>query len=316
MSRMRWGWVIGLLWAAVAVSADELSDAEAMLAAGKTAQAAEMLASWTKAHPEDARAWFLLGVAEARRRHYQEAIAAFRAVVRLAPHLAAPHNNLAVLYNELGDPHAAADELERAVELEPEDPVAWENLARVYLKLTLRAYRHAIALAPSAQALAQWKALQALQQQAPRLQPRIAAAPSTKPKQEAQPSPESEQSVSKPEDAQAQARKQVLDAVERWRAAWQARDLDGYFAAYSDRFRPPKRFASLDQWRRYKRRVILGKRFIRVRLEKIEVALEGNRARVRFVQHYASDTYRNTTRKELLLEKEGDAWKIVEERAL
>ncbi|MDQ6996369.1 MAG: hypothetical protein Q9M82_02785, partial [Mariprofundus sp.] len=63
----------------------------------------------------------------------------------LRPELAEPHGNLAVIYNELGRPQAAARELEKFLERKPGDPVTHENLGDLHVQLALKNYKLALA---------------------------------------------------------------------------------------------------------------------------------------------------------------------------
>lgn len=124
--------------------ASPVSEAQQVLNTGHLQEAADMLRQQVGEHPDDYQAWFLLGVAQARHQDFQQAIEAFRRVIELKPELAEPHNNLAVIYNELGDVHAAVQELEQSLQKRPGFALAEENLADLYLKLALQYYRKAL----------------------------------------------------------------------------------------------------------------------------------------------------------------------------
>ncbi len=284
-------------------------------AAPPAEEAAKLRASLAE-HPEDARRWFRLGVVEAKRGRFAEAIEAFRKAARGMPNRPEPLVNLAVIYNELGDAHAAAEALEAALALRPEDPFIHENLGEVYLKLAIEAFAQANKLRPNPRVHALLQALV----QARRLHPAPKAAerlqkPRPKPHVAALPGHDAYARPSSPTNAaQPDWRREVRAALERWRTAWSARDLAGYFAMYAPGFHP-KRFASHKAWRRYKTRVILGKRFIQVRISQLElVRLADGRVRARFVQDYRADDYHDRVRKELIWERKDGRWRIVAER--
>ena len=114
----------------------------------------------------------------------------------------------------------------------------------------------------------------------------------------------------------------VQSALQRWKQAWESKDLDGYFAAYSDAFQPvaPARYGhrrwSRATWQTYKRRVIGRKRYIHIHLRHVSVLPTDNpqRVRVRFVQDFRSNNYVSHDHKELLMQREGGQWKIIQER--
>ncbi|MDX8396083.1 MAG: tetratricopeptide repeat protein, partial [Mariprofundaceae bacterium] len=87
--------------------------------AGRDAAASIALQSLIKQNPRDYQAWFLFGVAQAKQKHFHQAIEAFQRVIELKPELAEPHNNLAVIYNELNDLKTAIKELEQSLKKLP-----------------------------------------------------------------------------------------------------------------------------------------------------------------------------------------------------
>jgi len=111
---------------------------------GKLSVAEDLLNKQIQLNSDDYQAWFLLGVVQARNKHFHQAIEAFRRVIELRDDLAEPHNNLAVIYNELGDIKAAVDELEQSLQKSPDYAVVEENIADLYVKLALQYYKKAL----------------------------------------------------------------------------------------------------------------------------------------------------------------------------
>lgn len=109
-------------------------------------------------------------------------------------------------------------------------------------------------------------------------------------------------------------RRQILDVVEGWRRAWQARDTERYLDYYSPSFTAPG--MSYAAWLDHKRRVNAAKSFIRVELDDVEVYRypdEDDLVRVSFVQDYRSDTFRSKTQKDQFWRREDGGWRIVYE---
>jgi len=105
-----------------------------------------------------------------------------------------------------------------------------------------------------------------------------------------------------------------LTTLEKWRSAWSAQNLDAYFATYAEHFDPGEKFHSLDEWKAYKRRVIMNKRFIEVTLREIEATpVDEVTARLVFNQRYVSDTFKSESYKLLIMEFVTGDWKIVRE---
>jgi len=129
-------------WQAQAESVNDQAKQDLNL--GRVAAAADLLNKQVQAKPDDYQAWFLLGVAQARGQHFHQAIEAFRRVIELRDDLAEPHNNLAVIYNELGDVKAAVHELEQSLIKQPGYAIAEENIADLYIKLALQYYKKSL----------------------------------------------------------------------------------------------------------------------------------------------------------------------------
>ncbi|MEM7352031.1 MAG: hypothetical protein AAF657_14620 [Acidobacteriota bacterium] len=107
----------------------------------------------------------------------------------------------------------------------------------------------------------------------------------------------------------------VLGRVEAWAEAWANQRVDDYLASYASSFEPPRGMSRAD-WNALRRKRIERPRRIEVQISEVEAELLGtHRARVRFRQTYASDSYRDTTRKALELVLEASDWKITTERA-
>ncbi len=136
------------LWFTPAWAADTtlspLDQAKQNMSAGYYAKALSTLRSLVAEEENNYEAWFLFGVAQVHEQQPHPAIEAFRHVIELRPTLAEPHNNLAAVYNNLGDTKAAIKELEVALEKRPNYAVAEENLADLYIKRALQYYRSSL----------------------------------------------------------------------------------------------------------------------------------------------------------------------------
>ena len=109
----------------------------------------------------------------------------------------------------------------------------------------------------------------------------------------------------------------VLQTVEAWRVAWSNQDLDAYFSAYADDYDVTDRFASMHEWKTYKRWVIGKRSAIQVRLELIKVSsYSADQVRVEFLQHFRADSYQSDDLKSLTWKRSGDGWKIIREESM
>ena len=110
------------------------------------------------------------------------------------------------------------------------------------------------------------------------------------------------------------AAKDVETAVYAWAAAWAAKDVPKYLAAYGKNFDPPGN-QSRQTWEEERRKRIVGKTSISVKLRDMTVSVKGNDATARFRQEYVANSLTANSRKTLELVKSGERWVIVKESA-
>jgi Flp pilus assembly protein TadD len=108
---------------------------------------------WTEAEPQNATAWFGLGVAYRNLSRDDDAIAAYREALRINPEYANAWNNLGVAYYKLGRNDDAIAAYREALRIDPEYVLAWNNLGVTYGILgrkddAIAAYREALWVDP------------------------------------------------------------------------------------------------------------------------------------------------------------------------
>jgi len=350
--RFNFVFLLCVLMFSVNVQAGSLTEqAKQALDAGRVDVAADLLQKQVLAEPRDYQAWFMLGVSEARSKRFHQAIEAFRRVIELRHDLAEPHNNLAVIYNELDDVKAAVAELEQSLEKHPGYAVAEENIADLYVKLALQYYKSVLEKGENPMLSERYARL--LRVRDPSATGEAPIASNAEPAgmvnvgssesdissapviQVAQEKPviavTAEPEVSLPVETVSQKvaaspaglvehedvqinRQSVLDALERWRSAWAAKDIEGYYTAYADDYVPGGKFASLTAWKHYKAGVIGNKKFIKIIVSDVQMDMQSAvDAQVNFRQEFSSDRYVGDDKKFLKFKKLNDIWKIVEE---
>jgi adhesin transport system outer membrane protein len=105
----------------------------------------------------------------------------------------------------------------------------------------------------------------------------------------------------------------VTLSVEKWIAAWNGKDINGYFNAYSDNFVPAQGL-SRSQWENLRKKRVGKQGGISTILKNITPArCDGKATEVSFTQEYGSDDYRDTVEKTLSMEYVNGAWKILKE---
>jgi len=121
----------------------DLDEARRLATDGHIEQALEHVDEVLDSRPNDIAAQLLRGVLLSGNGQSDAAIDTFLAITEERPDLPEPHNNLAVLYAAQGRYDDAHGALKRAIELQPDYDVAYENLGDVYVKLAALAYTHA-----------------------------------------------------------------------------------------------------------------------------------------------------------------------------
>jgi ketosteroid isomerase-like protein len=342
--------VLAAALAAGAAWADDYSDVNQLLRAGKHSEALAKADQYLAAKPRDPQMRFLKGVIQTEAGRPADAIATFNKLTEDYPELPEPYNNLAVLYAGQSQFDKARAALEMAIRTNPSYATAHENLGDVYAKLASQAYSKALQLdaantgvqpklalirelfAPSArtvQATARVPApapaaaaAPAVVAKAPNPQtssgvvapapaPAPAAAPAPAPAVAAAPAP-APAAASLAPAAAGGGSKEVEAAVQAWAAAWAAKDMGGYLGAYGKEFDPPGKM-SRAAWESERRARIVGKNRITVKLSDVAVSVNGNKAVAKFKQAYSADALNVSSRKTLELVKSGDRWLIVRE---
>lgn len=101
----------------------------------------------------------------------------------------------------------------------------------------------------------------------------------------------------------------VLRSVQGWAQAWSRKDVKSYLAAYDKDFEVPDGRARA-VWERERQQRVGKAGAITVEVDNPRISVNGDRATVRFQQHYRSSGFNGSTNKTLELVRRGDQWKI------
>ena len=313
-------------WAAPAT----VQDASQALRKGQPAVALDKVNAFLNANPKDAQGRFLKGLILTELGKNADAIKVFTTLTEDYPELPEPYNNLAVLYAAQADYERAKNSLEMAIRTHPSYATAHENLGDIYAKMASQAYDKAMQLDKSnLSAQTKLALIQDLFSPAPRPQdiakvketPKpvakpvaqapapVVATPAVEPTAPAKPQAPVAAAVATPIDA----KETIVNTVQAWAAAWSARDPAAYLAFYDAEFMTP---AGMDRptWEAQRSERLTKPDFIKVDLDYIKTNIQDNTATVRFLQRYASNTFKSSDRKTLTLINRNGTWKIQEER--
>ena len=305
-----------------AAYADEYSDVAQLTRDGKFSEALNRADRFLSNKPRDAQMRLLKGVAQRDAGKTADAISTFTRLTEEFPELPEPYNNLGVLYADQNQLDKARAAFEAALRTHASYATAHENLGDVYAKLSSTAYSKALQI-EGANAAVTPKLTLSRQLAGPGQTKIVTVAPSAPVVPLAPPAPVAtarEAAVpTKPEPAPAPAKptkdaatRDAEAAVQNWVAAWSDKDLKAYFNAYGKDF-DPAGGASRSAWEAERRSRIEGKSKISVRLEGLQVVVNGNKATAKFRQDYRANGIAISSRKTLDLVKVGNNWKIVRE---
>lgn len=324
------GWMCALSWASPDAAAQ--AELDRLLKEGKTRQALEWVEQRLAANPDQPALILIKGVLLAESQRNEDAKQVFQDLILKYPQLPEPYNNLAVIYAREGDLTKARATLELAIKSNPAYAIAYENLGDIYARLANESYARALNLQPGGNSVSPKLRLIRQVVSLTHGSPQVTEAPSASRMSESVPAvataaspagtrpatpPEPEKNTVRPTGVASPEQEAVLQAVERWRAAWASRDMDAYVAAYVPNYVPADATGGHAAWVQERRRRIADKSRIEVELDGIDVVtMSPDEAVVRFRQRYRAPGLRSTTRKELRLRLVGGQWRIAAERTL
>jgi ketosteroid isomerase-like protein len=116
------------------------------------------------------------------------------------------------------------------------------------------------------------------------------------------------EAAAKPQD---QPEQQVHQMLQAWMKAWRTKNINAYIAHYASNFQS----GGMDrrQWREHKAYLANVYKVIAVEASDLQIKVNGNRAKVTFVQHYRSDWHQDVGRKQMELTYKGGQWQILAE---
>lgn len=144
--------LLGALWLAAPVRADEYAEVQRLQNAGQASAALARADAHIAAHPQDVQMRFIKAQLLAASGQPQAAEALLLQLTQDHPELPEPWNNLAVLYASGGRLEQAAEALQQALRIHPAYATAQENLGDVRARQALAAWQRARQSDPAAAA--------------------------------------------------------------------------------------------------------------------------------------------------------------------
>ncbi len=305
---------------------------------GKTNDAIAVFLHLTEDYPELPEPYNNLAVLYASQGDYEKARASLEMAIRTHPSYATAHENLGDVYAKL-----ASQAYDKALQLDSNNTAAQSKLTLIReliaVNTTPGASKAKPGSTPPAAVTAQVTTPPAKIALASPSKPPVASAPASAPVPVPAPPPAAPAPVPVPPPVKAPApatapvapppappaatpvaapaassaeQSEVEAAVNSWAAAWASKDVDSYLAAYTPSFTPGGQ--THEQWASERRARIVGKASISVKIEGLEVSVQGDHATARFHQDYKAGSLTANSRKTLTLEKVNGKWLIAQER--
>lgn len=308
---------------------------------GQLPQALEKAETLISAKPREAPGRFMKGLILTEMGRQSDAIAVFTKLTEDFPELPEPYNNLAVLYAQQKQYDRARAALEMAIRTHPSYSIAHENLGDVYAKLASQAYDKALQIDKSNTAtqtkLSMIKDLISTSSK-PGTKPGASARPEPEPVKvstaEAKPAPakpvektpepaapvkavEAKAPEAKPAAdkvvAAPSADSAITKALQGWASAWSSKDVKTYLSYYASDFQPPNGMTR-KAWETERSQRIDKPGKLQVVVDNVSVTINGEKATVKFRQHYTSSTLKTSATKTVVFVKSGSKWLIQQER--
>lgn len=106
-------------------------------------------------------------------------------------------------------------------------------------------------------------------------------------------------------------REKIFSWIEKWRTAWESKDLDSYMKYYSDNFKSLG--MNKAKWKRYKRTLAERYSYIKVHLLNVQAFKHQGKFMIRFLQQYESDQKQDFGEKALYVQDSPSGLSIVGE---
>ncbi|MEI7612066.1 MAG: tetratricopeptide repeat protein [Betaproteobacteria bacterium] len=323
-------------------NAQAVPEIQRLIKQGQLPQALDKAETLISSKPREAPGRFMKGLILTEMGRQSDAIAVFTKLTEDFPELPEPYNNLAVLYAQQKQYDRARSALEMAIRTHPSYSIAHENLGDVYAKLASQAYDKALQIDSTNTAtqtkLSMIKDLISTSSK-PGTKPGAAARPEPEPVKVAaaeasKPSPakttekpaETAASVkpveTKAPEVKAPAEKAaavasgdpaVSKALQGWASAWSNKDVKSYLSYYASDFQPPNGLTR-KAWETERSQRIDKPGKLQVVVDNIAVTISGEKATVKFRQHYTSSTLKTSASKTVVFVKSGGKWLIQQER--
>ena len=280
---------------------NNIEEIKLLLKSGKYYRAETIIKNDIENNLNDPELLFYKGIIETNLGKNNEAIDTFRELTERFPELPEPFNNLAVLYAEKGQYRLAKEILEQAIKTNPSYLTAHINLGDIFTKMASESYNKALEIDKSNNvAITKLSMITQLFNYQPNTKNTSIKVASSKPETKAV------------KLSNKDKEKYILVAIEDWKSAWEAKDMDGYLSSYSSDFMYPNNMSKAE-WEKYRTNRIVSKKTIAISISNIKLRFKKEKVIATFSQNYKAGKLNQTSNKTLVFEGKRDRWLILKE---
>jgi len=291
---------------------NNLEEIKRLLKNGKYSRAEKLVDKSIEKAPNNPEVLFYKGIIETNIGKNNEAIETFRKITENFPELPEPFNNLAVLYAEKGQFQLAKEILERAIKTNPSYLTAHINLGDIYTKMASEAYNRALEIDKANNiAITKLSMITQLFNYQPNTKNTEIKSTELKKTKEVKESKEAKE-AKEIKQTKKELTKDISNAIEIWKTAWEDKNMKGYLASYAANFQYPNNMSRSD-WEEYRSVRITSKKTIDISISNIKVKFENQKIIATFMQDYKSGKFNQISKKTLVFVNEDDKWVIFEE---
>lgn len=241
-----------------------------------------------------------------------EAISLYTTIILKNTHLPEAYNNLAALYLKQKKIKLAKQTLEKGLLAHKGYGSLYESLAAINVAMARDAYSKALQIDLKSSELSIPSL--ALQQKITKKNPTV-----VKPIQTAVLTNKKKVNLLRSEGNTALPKKYHSDikkTLQAWSVAWSAQAVDLYLSFYHEQYKPSNGL-SKKAWLQSRRYRLNKPRWIEVVLSNVEIQqLSNNQVTVTFRQKYRSNSFSDISKKQVVLLKTDDGWKIFREKSI
>lgn len=280
----------------------------------------------TEDYPELPEPYNNLAVLYAQQKHYDKARTALEMAIRTHPSYSIAHENLGDVYAKL-----ASQAYDKALQLDSSNSVTQSKLSLIRELITTSSKPGAkpgAAVKPQAEP-AKVAAAEPAKPVAVPPPPAAIVAPVTPPAKIAAKTPEptkTEKPAEKAPEAKAASaapvksdaadnggEAEVTKLLQGWASAWSRKDVKAYLSYYAGDFQTPNGMPR-KTWEAERAQRIDKPGKLQVSVDDVKVSLAGEKATVRFRQHYNSASLKTTASKTVVFVRSAGKWLIQQER--